>query len=208
MMEAPSPAQVQAQVKPVGCTMETEHKVYNGRPAASSSSMQLLGFILRFLAIVLTLVATIVMGVAKQTTRVPQIDVETGELVEVDAMAKSTYIDSWVYFIVVNAIAFVYSTFSLGLSIANRTNFRSMEMFISIADLMMLILLFSSNGAAASMAILAEKGNTHFFMPKVCAVVGKFCAHINASIVLSMIASLSYALLVVLAIVSLHNSSR
>ncbi|KAH7676787.1 Casparian strip membrane protein [Dioscorea alata] len=181
--------------------METETKVYSAtRPAPSSNSTQLLGFIVRFLAVLLTFVATIVMGVAKQT-------VNWGIIVCEEKIVKRSR-RSWTYFIVVNTLAFVYSTLSLALSMANRANFRNMQVFISIADLIMLIFLFSTNGAAVAVAIIIEKGDVRLFMPKICGYVGKFCAHITASIVLSMIASLAYALLVLLAIVSLRNSSH
>ncbi|KAM0954310.1 putative casparian strip membrane protein [Dioscorea sansibarensis] len=62
--------------------------------------------------------------------------------------------------------------------------------------------------AAAAISIIIEKGDVHLGISKICGFVGKFCAHITASIVLSMIASLAYALIVLLAIVSLRNSSR
>ncbi|KAH7676786.1 Casparian strip membrane protein [Dioscorea alata] len=190
--------------------METETKAYSAsRPAATSSnSTQLLGFIIRILAVKLTFVATIVMGVAKQTIKVDNSDLGDYDGGYTWITVKSTYNSSLVYFIVVNTLAFIYSTFSLALSIANRTNFRNLQVFISIADLIMLIFLFSTNGAAVAVAIIIEKGDVRLFMPKICGFVGTFCAHITASIVLSMIASLAYALLVLLAIVSLRSSSR
>ncbi|XP_039128868.1 CASP-like protein 1E1 [Dioscorea cayenensis subsp. rotundata] len=207
-MEASAQAPTQAQVHSIGSPMETETKVYSAtRPvAASSNSTQLLGFIIRILAVKLTFVATIVMGVAKQTVKVDNSDLGDYDGGYTWVTVKSTYNSSLVYFIVVNTLAFIYSTFSLALSIANRTNFTNLQVFISIADLIMLIFLFSTNGAAAAVAIILEKGDAHLGILKICGYVGTFCGHITASIVLSMIASLAYALLVLLAIVSLRNS--
>ncbi|XP_039128867.1 CASP-like protein 1E1 [Dioscorea cayenensis subsp. rotundata] len=190
--------------------METETKVYSAtRPAPSSNnSTQLLGFIVRFLAVLLTFVATIVMGVAKQTVKVDNSNLGDYSGGYTWITVKSTYNSSFVYFIVVNTLAFAYSTLSLALSIANRINFSNLQVFITIADLIMLIFLFSTNGSAAAVSIILEKGDAHLGISKICGFVDTFCAHITASIVLSMIASLAYALLVLLAIVSLRNSSR
>lgn len=77
-------------------------------------------------------------------------------------------------------------------------------MVLTIADLVMVILLFSSNGAAAAISVLADKGLPRYTWPNFCYALHKFCRHIKASIVLSMFASFTYLLLVGLAIIDLH----
>jgi len=59
-------------------------------PVVPSTPVRLLGIVLRGLAMVLTLVATIVMGVAKQSAVVLALVDYSGELVDVKRTAKST----------------------------------------------------------------------------------------------------------------------
>ncbi|KAG1326305.1 CASP-like protein 1E1 [Cocos nucifera] len=177
---------------------------YNIGPSPSRS-MQLPGYILRIVAMVLTFVSAIVMGVAKEAVTVIEMS-DSGQTTFTGSI-KSRYSSALVYFIVVNAIVLVYSIISLALAILNRGDPRRMAMHLSIADLVMVVLLFSSNGAAAAISVVADKGLPRYAWPKICYALHQFCGHIKAAIVLSMFASLAYLLLVLVWIMDLHMRS-
>lgn len=107
-----------------------------------------------------------------------------------------------------NVVVFVYTLISLVVTVANRYGSSRMELPLNIADLMMVVLLFSSNGAAIAIDIVAEQGQSRYGWNKICDAVHKFCWHVTASIVLSMIASLAYTMLVMIAVLDLHDRFR
>ena len=107
----------------------------------------------------------------------------------------------------INVLAFLYSAFTLAISIANRAGTRNLDLPFTMADLLLTVLLFTANSAATALSVIAENGNANLLWDKVCNLYDEYCAHITASIVLSFFASLSYLFLVLLAIFSLHRRS-
>ena len=83
----------------------------------------------------------------------------------------------------------------------------SLTLLIIIVDTVMLALLFSGNGAAAAIGVVGEKGISKVGWNKVCNVYTKFCAHVIASVVVSLVACFAYLALVILALVGLHKRS-
>ncbi|RWW29429.1 hypothetical protein BHE74_00048410 [Ensete ventricosum] len=183
-------------------------RAYNvGNVAAPPSSTQLPGIILRIVAIVLTFISAVVMGAARQTTTVIGTDVNTGLLTSFTGTVKSTYSAAYVYFVVANVVVFFYSVVSLVLSMVNKAGLASMPLIFSIADLLMVVLLFSSNGAAAAISVVAENGQQNLAgWDKICNLVGGFCARVNAAVVVSMLASVAYVMLVVFGMANLRRS--
>ncbi|KAK8961202.1 hypothetical protein KSP40_PGU006609 [Platanthera guangdongensis] len=156
-----------------------------------ADSTRLLGHILRLISIVLMLVAGIVMGVAKETA---------------PTMPNGTLV--WVprrYFIIVNTLACVYSAVSGGVSFVNQ-NCSGMEVLLSISDILITVLHFTGNASATAIQIVAEKGNGHFGWAKSCNLTSKFCDHVTVAIVLSTVAAVAYALILVLSIIRLHKN--
>lgn len=111
------------------------------------------------------------------------------------------------YFIIVNAVACLYSAVSVGVSFTNQSN-ASIDLLLSIADLIFIILLFTGNASAAAIEILAQNGNSRLGWGKICTVTSKFCDRLTASIVLSTVASVVFALVVVLSMITLQKKSR
>ncbi|WOL12290.1 CASP-like protein 1E1 [Canna indica] len=169
---------------------------------APASSTSLPNYILRVMAIVLTLVSTVVMGAAKQTVTVVGVDNTTDLLITAAFQTKSTYSAAFVYFIVANTLVFVYSVVSLALTIASRAAAGVLLPFV-IGDVAMVALLFSCNGAAAAISVVLEHGQRSLAdWTKICDSFGGFCGRVNAAIVLSMVAAVVYVLLVVLGVVA------
>ncbi|XP_019437562.1 PREDICTED: CASP-like protein 1E1 isoform X1 [Lupinus angustifolius] len=160
------------------------------KPGSSTGACDL---VLRVLALVLTLVATIVLGVDKQTKIVSVQIVDTLPPFHVPATAEWHYLSAFVYFVVANAIACAYATISLLLS-----KVKGLGTLISIFDALMVALLFSCNGATTAIGVIGYQGNSHLRWNKVCNVFGKFCNQVAVSIILSLLGSIVFLLLVVL----------
>lgn len=60
----------------------------------------------------------------------------------------------------------------------------------------------SATGAAASVAYIGLKGNTHVGWGKVCNMYGKFCRYLGASIGVSLFSTVLLLLLVLLSVYS------
>ncbi|KAK8947354.1 hypothetical protein KSP39_PZI007456 [Platanthera zijinensis] len=169
---------------------------YGGSPAGGlpESHGRLAAYILRGLVISLTFIATLVMGVAKQSFSSFQITV------------KSTQSSSFVYFIAANVFVCVYSAVAAGLSFTSSST-GSFELPLAVADLVALAFLFTSNAASMAIDVVARKGIANFGWDKICNVAGTFCGHVTAAIVLSSLATIACVLLLVTSIVTIHRKS-
>ncbi|XP_059628079.1 CASP-like protein 1E1 [Cornus florida] len=171
----------------------------------NKSSLNCSEFMLRLLAFAFTLVAAIVLGVDKQTTVVPIQVVLAFPPLNVPVTAKWNYMSAFVYLEVTNAIACSYGALSLILTLAIMGKKKWFYLMIVILDLVVLVLLFSSTGAATAIGLIGYRGNSHVRWSKVCDVFDKFCHQVAAAIAISLLGSLAYLLLVVLAILKLHK---
>ncbi|KAM3323886.1 CASP-like protein 1E2 [Capsicum chacoense] len=189
--------------------METESYMNGGAEkeveVANKQSIRWTDFGLRFLAFVLTLVAAIVVGVSKQNALVPVQLVPTLPPINVPASAKWDHMSAFVYFLVVNAIACAYAIISLVLSLANKGKRKGLSLTIILSDLIMVALLYSGVGAAVAVGLIGYKGNSHVRWNKVCYIFGKFCGQVAAGIAISLIGSILFTLLVLFALLNLHN---
>lgn len=193
--------------------METQYKESNGEGAKSKDvgvanrrrRVNCCEFFLRFLALALTLAATVLVGVNKQTKIVSVTVVSTLSPVNIPVDAKWHYMSAFVYFVVANAIACSYAAISLLLTLANKGGKRSLSLVIIIMDLLMVALLYSSNGAALAVGILGYQGNSHVRWPKVCNVFDRFCHQVAAATILSLVGAIAYLMLIIFATSNLHK---
>ncbi|RDX70924.1 hypothetical protein CR513_49785, partial [Mucuna pruriens] len=205
-----------------------QHKRMEGQSKASFNVMEgserkgrdLFGscdMVLRLLAFLLTLVATVVIGADKQTTIVSVKLVDSMPPLDVSVVAKWHYLSALQmrvtnfdactsYFVGANAIACAYATLSLLVILANRRKGKGMEALITVIDALMVALLFSANGAAIAVGLLGFQGNSHVHWNKVCNVFGKFCDQVAASLFISLLGSITFLLLLVVPPVLRLNS--
>ncbi|OWM71279.1 CASP-like protein 1E1 [Punica granatum] len=164
---------------------------------------------LRAVAFGLTLAAVVVLGTDKQTTTVPlQVSPSLPPLI-VPVSAKWHYLSAFVYFVVANAVACGYAALSLLLLfLISRGGKTAAFAVITIIDIMMVALLFSSNGATTAVGILGREGNSHVQWNKVCNVFDKFCDRVAVAVVLSLVGSLGFVILASFAIMGLHRRSN
>ncbi|KAJ4823082.1 hypothetical protein Tsubulata_009611 [Turnera subulata] len=160
---------------------------------------------LRGLALILTLSGAIVLGVNKQTKLVPVKILDSLPALNVPAEAKWHYLSAFVYFVVTNAIACSYAALSMLLSLSGKKGFVPIIMII---DLLMVALLFSSNGASTAIGVMGYEGNSHVRWNKVCDVFDKFCNQTAVAVALSLLGSTVFLLLVVLAALHLNKNSK
>ncbi|CAN8275054.1 unnamed protein product [Cochlearia groenlandica] len=154
---------------------------------------------MRVLAFVLTMVAAIVIGVAKQTKIVPIKVIPTLPPLNVSSTAKASYLSAFVYNMSANAIACGYTAISIAISLISKSRrSKGLLMAILVGDLVMVALLFSGTGAAGAIGLMGLKGNKHVMWKKVCDIFGKFCHQVAASVVMTFVASVVFMVLVVL----------
>ncbi|XP_072996714.1 CASP-like protein 1E1 [Typha latifolia] len=147
----------------------------NNFPPPPSSN--LLGNVLRGVPILLTFLAAVLMGSAKDSK----------------ALVKSTDSSALVYFTVINSLVCVYSVGSLIVTIAGGS---PLETLISIADLIVLTFLFTCNGAASAISVILN--SERYEGISTCALLHRYCSQIKAAIVFSMFASIAYLLLIIM----------
>ncbi|RWR94107.1 CASP-like protein 1E2 [Cinnamomum micranthum f. kanehirae] len=199
---------MESQVKSNIDGTQMEESRSNQVHVANPKNIRSSDFLLRLLVIGTTLAAAIVMGLAKETEVVPVSIFPGIPPVSVKVHAKMRYSSALVYFVVANAIACGYALLSLFATIGQLGGPKGVGLGITILDVIMVALLFSGEGAAATIGVLGHEGNWHLRWNKVCNRFEKFCRSLAVSLILSMMGSLVFLLLVVLSIMHLHRRSR
>ncbi|XP_023547703.1 CASP-like protein 1E1 [Cucurbita pepo subsp. pepo] len=166
--------------------------------------------ILRFVAMILTLAAAVVIGVDKQAKTVSLQLTAALPPLRIPVTARWHYSSAFVYFVVVNAIACSYAAFSLVLSAVIKGKGRRsfIRSAITVMDLLTVALLFSGFGAAAAVGVIGLKGNSHLNWNKICDVFGRFCGQGAASLLLSLLGATSFLSLAVLSALRLPRGSN
>ncbi|GJY41394.1 CASP-like protein 1E2 [Tanacetum coccineum] len=179
--------------------METQYKeveVTNRRSSFNGKDLTV-----RFLALTLTLIAAVLLGVDKETTIVAITLVPSLPPVDLPVTAKWIHM----YFVIANAIACAYAATSLIVILATSSKYKLASLIITILDLAMVALLFSAVGAASSIGVIGYKGNSHVHWDKVCNVFDKFCHQVAIAVFLSFAGSITYLLLIVISALKLHK---
>ncbi|KAI9119203.1 hypothetical protein K1719_009878 [Acacia pycnantha] len=163
--------------------------------------------LLRLLAFALTLIATFIVGLDKETKT---ISFYAG--LRFQATAHWKYMSAFVYFLVSNAIACSYGAASLVITEvaarrSNNVNNLRLRLAVTTSDLVIMALLFSANGAAAAIGMIGQKGNSHVHWMKVCDEFTAFCRHMTTAVVLSLAGSTVFLGLVALSLLS-DSTSR
>ncbi|WOH08406.1 hypothetical protein DCAR_0727846 [Daucus carota subsp. sativus] len=157
---------------------------------------------IRFMALLLSLAAALVLAFDKQTEIIPVTLVSTLPPLYVPATAKFHYLSAFTYFVVANAVACAYGAVSFIVTLAKRgSNKRGLANWIIMFDLIMVALLASGSGAAAAVGVLGYNGNEHVRWNKVCNVFGKFCNLVKVSVGFSLLGLLLFMFLVMIAVV-------
>ncbi|XP_023540313.1 CASP-like protein 1E2 [Cucurbita pepo subsp. pepo] len=164
--------------------------------------------VLRVLGFGLTLVAAIVVRLDKETKVVPFSISPNLPTFDVVVVAKWHYLSAFVYLFAANVIASLYGLLSLAISLANKNRSNILALLITILDLVMVVLLSSSAGAAIAIGIIGYHGNSHVRWNKVCDTFGRFCKQVAAASALSLAGAIVFMLLVILVVVGLQKRPK
>ncbi|CAI9087451.1 OLC1v1021522C1 [Oldenlandia corymbosa var. corymbosa] len=144
-------------------------------------------FVLRLIALGAAVTAAILMFSAHDTAHVFNMTFE----------AKYTNSPTFKYFLIINAVASVYSL----LVLCCPTN-TSMARFLLVMDLIILLLLDSAISSNVAIGQVGRNGNSHAGWLPICNQVPKFCKQTTAAVIGGFVASLSYLFIV---LCSFHN---
>jgi len=182
-----------------------------GGVSPSQKSLFAVDSILRLLAIGATLAAAIVMGTNKQTVAVPLPLGPGGASVLAPLSAKYHYSPAFIFFVVANAIACGYTVLSLIPSVAGKLAARSgahapaSAFLLAVADLVMVALVMAGASAAAAIAYVGYKGNSHTQWLKICDNFDRFCHHTAGAIASSFVGVIILLILTVISIYSIYK---
>ncbi|KAI3692489.1 hypothetical protein L6452_32305 [Arctium lappa] len=159
----------------------------------------LLDVLLRVLLFATALVGIIVMVTSKQTKQIP---VAPGITVTRDA--KFNHSPAYIYFVAALSVAGLYSIITGLVSVLALMKpggiSTKLQFHFVMLDALLLGIVAAATGAAGGVAYIGLKGNSHSRWNKICHTYGSFCFHFAASILLSLISSITLLLLVWLSV--------
>ncbi|KAL5197372.1 hypothetical protein ABZP36_000884 [Zizania latifolia] len=177
-----------------------------GRPPAKCSRVDLA---LRALLFAVTLSALVVLATSKQTVMVPV--VLRPPLVFAPVAAKFTHSPALIYLLAALCATCLYSLLSAVSSLRFLSGSASSAktiFLLLLLDALCAGVMASATGAAAAVAWLGLKGNSHTRWNKICNTYGDFCRHIGSSTALALVSSVLLLLLAFLNAYTLYRRSR
>ncbi|KAL7597553.1 hypothetical protein Lser_V15G22583 [Lactuca serriola] len=161
---------------------------------------------LRLFLFITSLVAIIVMLISKQTKL---IQVTPGHAVLLTG--KFSYIPSFIYLITALSVVCLYSIITGALSVLALMKpggiSTKLQFHFVMFDALLLGIMASATGAATGVAYTGIKGNSHTGWNKMCTTYDSFCFRAAASILLSLISSITILLLVLLSTHMLYKKT-
>ncbi|KAM1864431.1 hypothetical protein ACFX14_004642 [Malus domestica] len=161
--------------------------------------------VLRVVAFLATVSATVVMAMNKETKSIVVATVGTTPL-SVTLTAKFQHTPANVYFVIANGIASFHNLFMMAVHFFGDHTFKDKGLqlvMVAILDVMIVALLSSGDGAATFMAQLGKKGNSHAMWNKICDKFEKFCDHAGGAIIASYIGLILLLVITALSIIKL-----
>ncbi|KAL6877625.1 hypothetical protein ACP4OV_012840 [Aristida adscensionis] len=187
-----------------------------GKTAAASppsppapANLACAGVVLRALLFAVTLSALVVLATAKQTVLVPV--ALAPRLLLAPLAAKFNHSPALIYLLVALCVTCLYSLLTAvgSLRLVSGSACTAKTLFLLVLlDVFYAAVMASATGSAGGVAWIGLKGNSHTRWNKICNLYGKFCRHIGASALLSLVASILLVLLAVLNAYSLYRRSR
>ncbi|PRQ29857.1 putative casparian strip membrane protein [Rosa chinensis] len=160
--------------------------------------------LLRLVAFLATLAATLVMALNKETKTLVVATIGTTPI-KATLTAKFQHTPANVFFVVANAMASLHNLLMIIVQLCGgKFKDKGLRLvMMAILDMMTVALLSSGDGAATFMAHLAKKGNSHARWNKICDKFDKFCDHGGGALIASYIGLLLLVVITVLSIIKL-----
>ncbi|KAI3690537.1 hypothetical protein L2E82_48615 [Cichorium intybus] len=161
---------------------------------------------LRVLLFATTLVAIIVMVTSKQTKLIP-----LAPGLAIPLPAKFQHAPAFIYLVAALSVTSLYTIVTCVLSaLALMTPggcSTKLQFHFLMFDALLLGIVAAATGAAGGVAYIGLKGNSHTGWNKICNTYDSFCFHTAASVLLSLISSITLLLLVWLSISVLYKKT-
>ncbi|KAK3150749.1 hypothetical protein QOZ80_3AG0237220 [Eleusine coracana subsp. coracana] len=164
---------------------------------------------LRALLFAATLSGLVVLVTAKQTEIIPIALLPQLTFGPNDAKFQDS--PALIYLLVALCVTCLYSLLTAVSSlrfVAGSVSTTKKLFLLLVLDVLYAAIMASATGSAGGVAWIGLKGNSHTRWNKICNIYGKFCRHIGASAVVSLIASIILVLLAILNAYSLYHRSR
>ncbi|KAK6124343.1 hypothetical protein DH2020_017437 [Rehmannia glutinosa] len=143
------------------------------------------------------LLRLLALGAAVSATVVMFTSHDSAEVFNMKFEAKYTNSPTFKYFILMNAIASVYTLILIFFPSKS-----SYGHFILVSDLIMALLLDSSISACVAIGDVGKNGNSHAGWLPICGQVPKFCDHVRGALIAGFVAAVAYFIIL---LYSLHN---
>ncbi|KVH91392.1 CASP-like protein 1 [Cynara cardunculus var. scolymus] len=181
-------------------TAATPPPEYNrSRGSASFKKHALLDVLLRVLLFATALIGIIVMVTSEETKQIP---VAPG--LAVTRTAKFSNSPAYIYFVAALSVAGLYSIITGLVSVLSLMKpggiSTKLQLHFVMLDALLLGIVAAATGSSGGVGYIGLKGNSHSRWNKICHTYGSYCFHFAASILLSLISSITLLLLVWLSI--------
>ncbi|KAG9440450.1 hypothetical protein H6P81_020615 [Aristolochia fimbriata] len=162
--------------------------------------------VLRLLALLATVAATLVMALNKETKTVT-VGVVGTQPVRQRLTAKFQQTPAFVFFVVADAIASFHNlTMLLLFLLGKKINFKGLGLLMILADLIIVALVTAGSAAAAAVAEIGKSGNSHARWNKICDKFDAYCDRAGGALLASY-AGLAFLIAVtVISIVNLYRN--
>ncbi|WOL17827.1 CASP-like protein 1D1 [Canna indica] len=169
-------------------------------PRRSPPNLFGIDFGLRLLVFASAVTALVVLVTSKQTKTIP-----------ISRDAKFQHSPAFIYLLVALAVTCLYSIvtmFASFFAISSPSPSPKLLFHLILFDAVMAGVMASATGTAGSVAYVGLKGNSHVNWNKICNLYDKFCWHIGSSTAVSLVASITLVLLVVISAYSLYRRTN
>ncbi|KAI3703673.1 hypothetical protein L1987_73865 [Smallanthus sonchifolius] len=155
--------------------------------------------LLRVLLFATAVTGIIVMVTSKETKQIP---VAPGIVISRDAKFSDS--PAYVYFVAALSVAALYSIITGAISVLALMkpggNSAKLKFHFVLLDSLLLGIVAAATGASGGVGYIGLKGNSHSRWNKICYRYETYCLHFGASILLSLISSITLLLLVWLSV--------
>ncbi|XP_042023753.1 CASP-like protein 1B1 [Salvia splendens] len=173
---------------------------------AASTKVDWIIKVLRLLAFLLTLDATLVMALNKQTKTFTVATIGTVPL-RATLSAKFQHTPAFVFFVVANANAALHNLLMLAVGFAgSKLSFKGLApLAVPVLDLVNVAIVSGGASAAVFMGQLGRNGNSHARWNKICDKFESFCDRGGAAMISSLVGVLLMIIICAISIIRLRN---
>ncbi|OVA11572.1 Uncharacterized protein family UPF0497 [Macleaya cordata] len=187
-----------------------KHEVGMSGPKKPKRSCVYWGMLLlRFLALCATVLATLIMSLNKESKTMVVATIGTNPI-NATVTAKFQNTPAFVFFVIVNSIASLYNLVMLLVDLFGyKFGFKGIKLLImTVLDMGTVALVSAGTGAAASMAELGKKGNSHARWNKICDKFERYCDRGGGALIASLVGICLLMALNVMSTIAIHKNAR